>query len=214
MTLKDSTKDCSRLCLMCKNDMKEDRPKKTPSGSSSNCSGLDPLTNHPSISNVRSINNQVELPPYQKKRTHTHTHTHALTNSSNSNNKKLNWQFRFHWVLVSSPLLEVMISWLLLSTWMTKVLVLRAQQAPCFPWMPRFDRWIQQRRRSSASAPAARRAPCFAATHRRSFENFAATIANPVFLTDFFWGRVDVDVWIKEDLEVAKTSLWVDCCIN
>lgn len=63
---------------MCKNDMKEDRPKKTPSGSSSNCSGLDPLTNHPSISNVRSINNQVELPPYQKKRTHTHTHTNKL----------------------------------------------------------------------------------------------------------------------------------------
>ena len=171
VTLKDFTKDCSRLCLMCKNDMKEDRQKKTPSGSSSNCSGLDPLTNHPSISNVRSINNQVELPPYPKKNTH-------LTNSSNSNNKKLNWQFRFHWVLVSSPLLEVMISWLLLSTWMTKVPVLRAQQAPCFPWMPQ-DRWIQRQRRRS-SAPAVRRAPCFAATHRRSFENFAATIANPV----------------------------------
>lgn len=169
---------------MYKKYMKEDRPKRTcASGSSSNCSGLDPLTNHPSISNVTNINNQVELPPYQSRR-NTNWQTHQIPTIKTEYR-----QFRLHWVLVSSPLLGVMISWLLLSTWMTRVPVLRAHSPPCFPWMQWMpqDRWIQRQRRRS-SAPAGRRAPCFAATHILSSENFAATIANPVQQIVFFGG--------------------------
>ncbi len=83
---------------------------------------------------------------------------------------------------------------------MTKVPVLRCHSQPCFPWMPQ-DRWIQRQRRQRARA--ARRAPCFAATHIRSFENFAATIANPVNRW-CFWMCGTMRYWLAKELLVLR----------